>query len=805
MQDHHQQGLEVQRVPRTGARNMISQHDVIAAFEAKLAEYGVALHDSAGLKLDGSWQRARIAGDRNENLSYKIYFDDSPAGFFQDHKRGFSGTFSHKNGEDTSPEQRDAARAEWIKKQMMRDRALAHDYKIAASKAIEVFEAAKAGECEYLTNKNLIPTSGVRVGDDGALIVPTYSALGIMSSLQKIKPDGSKKYLTGGKMAGCFHPISGDNRARVLICEGYATGNALNAATGHPVACAMSCGQIKAVADYFAAKYPDREIVVMADSDHQTEAATGNNPGVEAARASGRRYLAPSFDASADGTDWDDWLRTSGTAAQLRDLLDHGEGSPEPGTDHVTAAVNVHAAAEAEDQVDSSVADAPSVADSGVRGSELPIETIQEAPQDTQDDMDVPTIPADRPGALTPIGGVYDSSTSWTALGLVLGANNSPLTTLDNTIRALHAHPELRAAIWYDEFKQRLMTNWRTVDNQPREWSDRHNLMLQLWFQRRLGMHSMTSSLASDAATAIGIGDIRNCVTDYLSALKWDGELRLDNLLPVGFGTENNNYLRSVGRCWMIGMVARALRPGCKVDTMPVFEGVQGAMKSTALRVLVGNEWFAEASESVMSKDFFQALQGKLLVEIGEMDTFSRGEVAAVKRVMSCMVDRYRVPYGKIAEDHPRMGVFAGTTNKDDWNRDETGARRFWPVACGVINIQWLRANREQLFAEAVAAYLDNAPWWDVPAEDARREQDKRRPDDAWHDDIESFVRGKAWITTTEVLTDCVKLELSRHTGIEQRRVGNVMRALGWRKEVRRVSSAQVQRGWESPYANDLL
>ena len=96
----------------------------------------------------------------------------------------------------------------------------------------------------------------------------------------------------------------------------------------------------------------------------------------------------------------------------------------------------------------------------------------------------------------------------------------------------------------------------------------------------------------------------------YLESLRWDGEPRLQMLIARGFGATQNDYHAQVGANFLIGMVARALRPGCKVDTMPVFEGAQGTFKSTALAIL-GGKWFAEVHQSIDSKDFYLALSGK--------------------------------------------------------------------------------------------------------------------------------------------------------------------------------------------------
>src|SRR5207302_6188158 len=132
------------------------------------------------------------------------------------------------------------------------------------------------------------------------------------------------------------------------------------------------------------------------------------------------------------------------------------------------------------------------------------------------------------------------------------------------------------------------------------------------------------------------------------------------------------------------------------VDNMLVLDGTQGIGKSSALRAIAG-EWFAEQHESATSKDFYQVLQGKMLVEISEMDSFSRAEVTKVKQVVTCTNDRFRESYGRRAEDHPRQCIFVGTSNK--WTHDdETGARRFWPIDCrGTVDVAAIAAVRPQL------------------------------------------------------------------------------------------------------------
>jgi putative DNA primase/helicase len=392
----------------------------------------------------------------------------------------------------------------------------------------------------------------------------------------------------------------------------------------------------------------------------------------------------------------------------------------------------------------------------------------------------------------TPSGSAYAQLTSWSSLDLVLSDKGVPVANMDNAARLLERHPDMQGRFWFDEFQRRVYSTWNPAGTEQ-EWSDADDVRLALWMQRTMGIGRMAVGTARDAVTAVAMAHKRNEVHEWLRALEWDGVARLSRMLPEAFGTVDTPYTQAVGRCWLVSMVARALDPGCKVDTMPVFEGDQGLRKSTAMQTLVGARWFAEASESPTSKDFYQVLTGKLLVEIAELDAFSKAEVNTIKRVVTCRVDRYRAPYGRRAEDHPRACVFAGTTNRDDWNRDETGARRFWPVACTAVDVEWLARHRDQLFAEAVELYEAGSPWWDVPREDAEREQEARRASDEWEEVIADWTVGKWEVTVGDVLQHALGVAPEHWDKAMQMRAANCLRVLGWRRTTARRGSKVVK------------
>ncbi len=369
----------------------------------------------------------------------------------------------------------------------------------------------------------------------------------------------------------------------------------------------------------------------------------------------------------------------------------------------------------------------------------------------------------------------------WLAWGMDRNGNGLPFSNLNNVVIVLERDPALRGLVWYDEFLQRLMTG-----TPAREWTDADDANLTLYMQREVGVSKMGSQPVAQGVQIVAFRHPRNCVRDWLDTLTHDGIERIEHFFPDSFGSEDTAYTRAAGRNFWLSMVARVYKPGCKVDNMIVLEGAQGVGKSTALQI-IGGEWFAEQHESATNpKAFAEILQGKLLIEISEMDAFSRAEVNRVKQVITCPSDRYRASYAHYAADHPRQGVFVGTTNKDDWNRDETGARRFWPIQCGEeVNLEGIRQGRDQLFAEAVKLIKAGKPWHVMPGEETREEQRSRYVDDPWTEAIASYLLGRSEATVNDVIAGALSKEVGDINRADQMRVAACMRVLGWVKPKR--------------------
>jgi putative DNA primase/helicase len=153
---------------------------------------------------------------------------------------------------------------------------------------------------------------------------------------------------------------------------------------------------------------------------------------------------------------------------------------------------------------------------------------------------------------------------------------------------------------------------------------------------------------------------------------------------------------------------------------VPIFEGRQGLLKSAALKALA-DPWFTDHMPDLHSKDAQLQIRGKWLVEFAEYGQLGRADANRAKIFISIQEDRFRRPFGKATNDYPRQCVFAVTINPPihGYLKDETGNRRFWPMACGKswpaerqIDEKALTAVRDQLWAEADHRYGQGKAWW---------------------------------------------------------------------------------------------
>lgn len=287
------------------------------------------------------------------------------------------------------------------------------------------------------------------------------------------------------------------------------------------------------------------------------------------------------------------------------------------------------------------------------------------------------------------------------------------LGTVENVCLIIRNDINLRGRIWTDSFAGRMMLNlpvpwskepegvrmWKDVDDNGLYW------YIERYYTKRISVGKVLQGVNLEAEK-----QSFNPLADYLMKLEWDGRKRSDRILIDYLGAEDTEYVRVVTRKVLVAAVARVLSPGCKFDNMVILVGQQGLGKSTLFRKL-GMEWFTDSLTSFDGKDAADLIQGKWIVEVGELTAMTRQESNSVKQFLSKQDDTYRAAYGRRTEKHIRQCIFVGTSNDSEFLKDTTGNRRFWPVEVGEDNaaldvFEGLTQDIiDQIWAEAVMRF----------------------------------------------------------------------------------------------------
>lgn len=393
-----------------------------------------------------------------------------------------------------------------------------------------------------------------------------------------------------------------------------------------------------------------------------------------------------------------------------------------------------------------------------------------------------------------------------------------------NAVTILRNDPAWGGVLAWNEFNQAIVCRraapWAQDDapkvaDPKRPWSDTDGVRVQNWLRRT---HELTVSSKDAYLAALMVAEANafDPVIDWFASLEWDEHTRVDSWMSVYLGCAPGPYASFVGRSFLVSSVARALVPGSKVDTMPIWEGPQGLFKSQAARVLYGDEWFSDTPLELSSKDRFVGLRGLLCHEMAELDGMGKADTGRVKSFLSSKIDNYRPPYGQHTVSVPRRVVMLGTMNPTalGYLVDQTGNRRMWPIECGAvgpIDLLGLERDRAQLWAEAREMYgtgprSGGMLWWPTTPDERRlcnQEQEARMVADVWIGKIEQWL-GEANmgspVTVRRVLTECLSIEAAKQDKGNATRAGMCLAQLGWVADRRaRIPGGGQERTYVKP------
>lgn len=366
---------------------------------------------------------------------------------------------------------------------------------------------------------------------------------------------------------------------------------------------------------------------------------------------------------------------------------------------------------------------------------------------------------------------------------LILADNGGIQPIFANAAEIVRSHMK-EWPLSFDEFSQRPFLGDKPLENI-------HLQKISEWVQR-MGVLASRQVIDDAALYVAGLNRFHE-VKDWLETLEWDGIPRISQLLIDHAGAEDTALVRTFTERWIVQAVARIYAPGCQADATIVLEGKQDLGKSSFFRALFGDRWFTDSIPSLESKDAQIQLLGIWCIEISELAAINKVENAKIKQFLTSRDDRFRLPWDRLASQHPRQSVFSATVNPGagGYLKDETGGRRFWPVAVTHIDTAAIYAARPQIWAEAVASYKAGMAWHitepDLLAE-AKVAQGMRYVGDPWMDPIGKHLDGCDWATMSDIFA--LALNITTTGDQDQRSMNRIVTCLGhfgWIRKQKRI------------------
>ena len=361
----------------------------------------------------------------------------------------------------------------------------------------------------------------------------------------------------------------------------------------------------------------------------------------------------------------------------------------------------------------------------------------------------------------------------------------------------------------YNEFSDKLLYNEKPLEDP--QWMGLYlKIDREFRFQPPIDYFKM---VIKDIAWKRGFHPVK----EYLDSLVWDKTPRIDTWLIQSAKVLDSPYIRAISSIMLIAAVRRIYQPGCKYDEMVVWESHQGGEKSSAAQALCPDpKWFSDDLRlNLQSQELIEATLGKWIIEASDLAGKRKADLEMLKAMLSRQVDGpARMAYAHFPIERPRHFIIIGTTNSEVIFNDPTGARRYWPMKVQRFDLVWIRANRDQLWAEACERHrlnesirLNEELW-----PEATKHQEKRTEVDPWESSIRDLLLNvtpssdqKRRIVTDDIWGG-LGILLDRRDRYAQIRISEIMQKLGFRRTTIRGPKGEVQGGFvtDRPEALEL-
>lgn len=675
---------------------------------------------------DGKRHRFSSNGvQAKKNGWYILHGDDRPAGAFGCWASDISVNWKHDQPRtEFTPEERKAWAERKRQVEAERDAEIQEAAAQAASKASELWAAAGEGPHPYLTRKQ-IDLIGARVQND-ILLVPMKHSAKQLVGLQRIYPDGSKRFIKGTPKAGAYTTLGTPSKnGTVVICEGYATGVSIHMATKHCVVIAFDCGNLLAVAKKIRAALPDACIVLAADDDYRTEGNPGITHAIDAAKAIGGMLATPRWygDRPEKSTDFNDLHIDEGLQAVAECL----HGADYPGGDE--SFEGRHKATVLGGRSNSDPAD-PSLTNQLNATSESTTK-----PESGGGQLQPGNTGSVSAGTPFPAGDAVQEGASSSVILQGAGPDvivdyhqwlpdtndkGKPLSTIENVAEVCR---RLGVIVRYNVISKEEEI---LIPGAGFSLDNRQNASLA-WLISECAKFRLPVDRVPDFITYLGDQNQHNPVAQWITSKPWDGQDRLSDLMDT-VQAKNEAKDARVAKMkrafitrWMVSAIAGAFRPnGVSAHGVLVFQGAQYVGKTKWFKQLVPAGLGVLKDGMLLrpdDRDSVMKCVSNWLVELGEIDaTFRKSDVAALKSFLTSDRDVLRRAYARKESAFARRTVFFASVNPKNYLHDETGNRRYW-----TIEVEWLDHSHgidmQQCWAQVHDLWAKGESWFLQPDE----------------------------------------------------------------------------------------
>lgn len=362
---------------------------------------------------------------------------------------------------------------------------------------------------------------------------------------------------------------------------------------------------------------------------------------------------------------------------------------------------------------------------------------------------------------------------------------------LNNFLLWLRDLPRKGDSVRFDVFRDEL--TWHTATHASRPFTDADYTRLRSRAEAE-GFMPLHPTMIRDAVRLVAQESCYDSAQDWLNALPpWDGVDRLSSFCVTYLGAKPSAYATSVGRYLWTAMAGRIRVPGAQTDMCVILVSGQGTGKSTSVRTMAPClDYYAEVSLSDSDADRARLTRGKTLIELAELRGLHTKDMESIKAFVTRRDDEWVPKYFEMRTTYRRRFIMIGTTNDEEMLADSTGARRWLPIRVGIQDIAALRRDHLQLWAQAKDLEAREGIAWQQAHVLAQDEHANFMVSDAWEDVIRSWLRrpglsgvapqDEPFVRVSDIMTECLKLDMGRTRKIEQMRISDCLKGLGYER-----------------------